>query len=189
MTKAVCGAKKKQGPGDCQRPAGWGTDHPGSGRCKLHGGSSPSGKKAAKREQAEAAVETYGLPREVSPHQALEEELYRTAGHVGWLELEVRRLESLSESVGGSAGGFASEEPVLLLRLYQAERKHLTDVVKTCAQLGLAEAQVRVLKQQGELLAQKVQGMLADLGKALDFDPHEPEVLSVVRRHLTAGAA
>lgn len=25
----------------CQRPAGWGTDHPGQGRCKLHGGSNP----------------------------------------------------------------------------------------------------------------------------------------------------
>jgi hypothetical protein len=25
----------------CNRPAGWGTDHPGQGRCKLHGGSTP----------------------------------------------------------------------------------------------------------------------------------------------------
>jgi|GEM_PF-3592948 len=38
MAKAICGAKKKQGEGVCQQPAGWGTDHPGEGRCKLHGG-------------------------------------------------------------------------------------------------------------------------------------------------------
>lgn len=37
----VCGAKKRQGDGACQRPAGWGTDHVGDGRCKLHGGSTP----------------------------------------------------------------------------------------------------------------------------------------------------
>lgn len=37
----VCGAKKRQGEGDCTRPAGWGTDHVGQGRCKLHGGSNP----------------------------------------------------------------------------------------------------------------------------------------------------
>lgn len=36
-----CGAKKKQGPGTCTQAPGWGTDHPGAGKCKLHGGSSP----------------------------------------------------------------------------------------------------------------------------------------------------
>lgn len=33
----VCGGKKRQG-GLCQRPAGWGTNHVGEGKCKLHGG-------------------------------------------------------------------------------------------------------------------------------------------------------
>lgn len=33
----VCGASNREGQ-PCQRPAGWGTDHPGEGRCKLHGG-------------------------------------------------------------------------------------------------------------------------------------------------------
>jgi hypothetical protein len=39
-----CGALKKQPtvPGErCRRPAGWGTDHVGFGRCKLHGGATP----------------------------------------------------------------------------------------------------------------------------------------------------
>lgn len=35
----ICGAKNKKG-GICSRPAGWGTNHPGSGKCKLHGGAS-----------------------------------------------------------------------------------------------------------------------------------------------------
>src|SRR3712207_5682761 len=37
-----CGARKRQPryPGEtCRRPAGWGTWHPGCGRCKLHGGA------------------------------------------------------------------------------------------------------------------------------------------------------
>lgn len=37
-----CGAKTRSG-GKCKRPAGWGTEHPGDGRCKLHGGASPRG--------------------------------------------------------------------------------------------------------------------------------------------------
>lgn len=35
----VCGATKRDGTGEpCAQPAGWGTDHVGEGRCKLHGG-------------------------------------------------------------------------------------------------------------------------------------------------------
>lgn len=37
-----CGARKRQGSGCCRRPAGWATDHVGQGRCKLHGGATPS---------------------------------------------------------------------------------------------------------------------------------------------------
>jgi hypothetical protein len=35
----LCNSPKKHG-GTCGRPAGWGTNHPGKGRCKLHGGRS-----------------------------------------------------------------------------------------------------------------------------------------------------
>lgn len=52
-----CGAKKKNGPGTCGRTAGWGTKHVGSGRCKLHGGSSTGPKTAeGKRKTAENAI-------------------------------------------------------------------------------------------------------------------------------------
>lgn len=35
------GGKKRQTREPCERPAGWGTPHPGTGKCKLHGGSAP----------------------------------------------------------------------------------------------------------------------------------------------------
>lgn len=37
----TCGSNRKRNAGKCNRPSGWGTDHPGQGRCKLHGGSTP----------------------------------------------------------------------------------------------------------------------------------------------------
>jgi len=37
-----CGAKTRDGT-PCELPAGWGTDHVGWGRCKLHGGATPRG--------------------------------------------------------------------------------------------------------------------------------------------------
>lgn len=39
MAHPTCGAKNRAGS-PCKQPAGWGTDHPGQGRCKLHGGKS-----------------------------------------------------------------------------------------------------------------------------------------------------
>ncbi len=39
---SVCNSRTKQGDGYCERPAGWGTTHAGSGRCKLHSGSTPT---------------------------------------------------------------------------------------------------------------------------------------------------
>jgi hypothetical protein len=42
MHDNICGAKTRAGH-PCKRPAGWGTDHVGSGRCRMHGGASVKG--------------------------------------------------------------------------------------------------------------------------------------------------
>lgn len=36
----LCGGRSRKTGALCKRPAGWGTDHPGTGKCKLHGGCS-----------------------------------------------------------------------------------------------------------------------------------------------------
>lgn len=43
MEQKICGAKAKSTGKPCQHEAGWGTDHPGEGRCKFHGGRSRKG--------------------------------------------------------------------------------------------------------------------------------------------------
>lgn len=181
-TPRHCGGKTRAG-GSCARPKGWGTDHPGTGRCKLHGGSTPNGRKSAQREQAVTAVATYGLPREVDPHAALVEELHRTAGHVAWLGLKVAELQSdhLYGPVGGGEHSIPRQEPHVWVGLYQAERKHFTEVAKTCIACGIAERQVALAEQQGQIIAQVLQAVARDMG--IDKDPRLP---GVVRRHLTA---
>ncbi len=46
--EGICGARNRKGH-PCKLPAGWGTDHVGQGRCKLHGGcaGAPRGNKNA----------------------------------------------------------------------------------------------------------------------------------------------
>lgn len=48
----VCGATTSQKGTPCQQPAGWGTDHVGEGRCKLHGGSNTGPKDASGNKNA-----------------------------------------------------------------------------------------------------------------------------------------
>lgn len=182
-----CGAATRAG-GACGLPAGHGTDHVGIGKCKRHGGSTPNHRKAAKKQQAVAAVATYGLAREIDPHEALLEELHRTAGHVAWLQqvvsdLEQNDLTHLIVTGGGDDDRkleVIDERPNVYLDLYQRERKHFTDVAKTCIAVGIEERRVRVAEQTGAVLAQVIRGVLSDLGVA-----DRPEVPDVVRRHLT----
>lgn len=89
----VCGAKTRSG-GTCQKPAGWGTDHAGVGRCRLHGGKSPikhgryssvRGVLAEKMAKHAADTDPIDLIPELSMLRALLE---------GWLEKNTDTIET-----------------------------------------------------------------------------------------------
>src|SRR5438105_5262035 len=65
--KLTCGAKR-HGGGICGMTAGWGTSHPGIGRCKYHGGSMPTHVMAAATEEHRRLL---GVPMEINPLDAL----------------------------------------------------------------------------------------------------------------------
>lgn len=110
-----CGGKKRSVEGgNCTRPAGWGTSHVGIGRCKLHGGGSPSHVAAAERIQVEQLAARYSTPRDVHPLQGVLEQYHRLAGQIAWLEAKVNELpegelfwgvESETDKPGGPDGG------------------------------------------------------------------------------------
>lgn len=139
MTGTAAG-KKRQSEGACTRPAGWGTNHGGIARCKLHRCSTANNGKAAKVAKASDAVQTYGLPVDVNPHVALLEEAHRTAGRVRWLGTIVAALDrgalvwGITEEADNIATGFPGTDveraaaPNIWLELYHRERAHLVKV-------------------------------------------------------------
>lgn len=165
----------------CDRPAGWGTDHPGIGRCKWHGGAAPTYAIEAQQIAAGKAVAQYGLPVEVDPHTALLGELYRTQGHVEWLRVRVAEIETdaMVGPVGGGQGGYPSYEPSVWIRMYQQERTHLSKVAKSCIDAGIAERQVKIVEQQAQLFAGALQSILTQLGVA-----DHPDAPRIVRKEL-----
>jgi hypothetical protein len=183
-----CGGPRKHGAGPCTQTAGWGTDHPGTGRCKLHGGATYSHRRNAEQQRAQAAVVTFGLRRDVGPEEALLEEVQWTAGHVEWLRRQVQDLDPAGLSWGlseersggvppavpgdGPAGEAATEsepartykagEPVIV-KLYREERRHLVDVCRAAASVGVSERLVRLREREGQLLVAGLQGLVAEL--------------------------
>jgi len=184
-----CGARTKA-QDLCRKGAGWGTDHPGFGACKLHGGNMPNHIRAAQLHEAAEAVQYYGLPRDVDPFDALLEELARTAGHVDWLRMQVGTLTD-SDLINpvGTAGPTESGaiqtpryEPHAFVRLYQEERDHLTKVAATCIKVGIDERKIEIAERQGALIAVVLNGVLKELG----IDPESAQ--EILRKHLAMAA-
>jgi hypothetical protein len=164
----ICGAKRTgrswAGPGVCCQPAGWGTNHLGYGKCKLHGGGLPSHVTQATQEKilveamTNPSVNTlYGSPKEIGPHEALLAEIHRTSGHVEWLQSHISALEGPAELRQHSDLGV---QPSVWITMYQQERQHLVRVCKAAIDAGVAERHVRVAEQQGALIAQALQAFI-----------------------------
>lgn len=194
MTPPKCPGHNREGA-PCSLTAGHGTDHKGVGCCKFHGGSTPTGRAAARRQAAEQAVVTYGLPREIDPHAALLEELHRTAGHVAWLGQKIAAFETDGQlkqygaatvvEENGEDGAAKTrtllyEKPAIWVELYNRERRHFAEVAKTCISVGIEERRVQLAEQQGQLIAEVLRGVLTELG-VID----RPETPAIVRKHLT----
>ena len=153
---------------------------------------------AAKAEQqARQAVETYGLPLDITPSEALLDEVRYTAGHVAWLRGKVRELEDgalvwgVTEESDKQATDFPGTDtvraarPNVWLDLYYRERRHLIDVTKAALAAGIEERRVRLAEAQGLLLAQVIRAILGDLDLTAE---QEAKAAEVVPRRLRAVA-
>jgi hypothetical protein len=126
-------------------------------------------------ELAQRAVDTYGLPRDISPTDALLEEVRFTAGHVAWLRQRVSELapDALTwgtrEVVDKQATEFTGTDTTeaaavnVWLELYYRERKHLVDVCKAAISVGIEERYVRLEEAKGQLVADLIRRILGRL--------------------------
>lgn len=152
MTKR-CNANRSKGRGKCQRPAGWGTDHAGSGRCKLHGGSSPGGRKAAAKEAAlEFARGALGDAVPGSPLDAMQESVDLARGLILWYRHELSSaallLAGTEEEKAKGLGRIAELRPS-----YEDAIKLENVVSKAAIDAGVAERRQRLAELQAEFVA------------------------------------
>lgn len=162
-TGAICGARKRGNNGQCKLAAGWGTDHPGIGKCKVHGGNLPNHVKAAAKEEYRILL---GTPMEINPLDALIWCIKIRAGEVRWLSDRLKELDQkawVEETLVGKQ-----------FHLYARERQHaMSDLARysqMAISLGIAERAVKLAETYGDLLADFIKGLLQDLWPHLDED-------------------
>lgn len=168
---------------------------PGAKTCRFHGSGTKRSKAKAARvvaaREAEKAVATLGLAVDISPTDALLEEVKWTAGHVAWLRERVEELDEEALTWGtaqhssGPEGTTITEKagPSIWYELYAQERRHLVVVCAAALRAGVEERRVQVAEAQGAQLAAVIRAILDDLRLTA---AQQKLVASVVPRHLRA---
>lgn len=167
-----CGAKTRSG-GKCGRPKGWGTEHPGTGHCKFHGGSTPSGQKHAAKELGLIM----GAQMDIEPHEALLTCVRIAAGEVAYCSAEIAELKQATESTR------FGKKLDMWIEVRQIAVAQLAKYSKMALDAGVAERQVQIAERYGEMLAALVGGILSDLKLTKGQREKAPEI---VRRHMSA---
>jgi hypothetical protein len=189
-----CPAQSKQKKQQCGKPAGWGTDHVGSGLCRIHGGTSPGGRKQGQRIAATKAARTLGLPVEIDPAEALLQEVWRSQGHVIWYGEVVAQLRKsdvgwgiTKEKRGGDDWGTTNEAKVnIYVALYNEERKHLARVSAEAIKAGVEQKRLDLETHRAEMVV----SMLGSIFDGLELTPEQASKLDeLVPKALTGLAA
>lgn len=149
----------------CTMPAGWGTEHLGYGYCSQHGGNTRYKNRHGIKLQIQAQLREasrimYGEPIDITPEDAIMQELYRTAGHIAWLENLIQGWEDTDPMTQYVKG--AGIQKSVWMTMYDTERDRLVQVSKTAAGMGIAERRVQVIEEQGRQMAALLRLFLQD---------------------------
>lgn len=92
--KQLCGAQRPNQPKGvtCTQRAGWGTDHPGIGKCKRHGGATHTHIAAAEEQLARQECVRLGIPIRMNAAEAMVQEIEEAAGNVAFYRSLVAEL-------------------------------------------------------------------------------------------------
>ena len=172
----TCGAPKRSDREPCTRPAGWGTGHPGVGRCKLHGGSLPNNEAAGIRDLEERRARTI-LQRLEQP-EPIEHPVYEllklAAETRAWQHVLRERMAELPELNIEDRQGVDRERA--LVALYERSLDRSAKLLVDMAKLDLKARSLALQQEQARQI-------MADMTEALQragLGEHE----LTVRTHL-----
>lgn len=170
--KQLCGAQRLgEDKGVlCKQRAGWGTDHPGTGYCKRHGGNTATHRASAQTELVKQAAVRYGLAVDIDPAVAMMQLVAKSYGSVLYLEARVAELDE----------PFLGDRPHVAWQMLQVERKHHAEVCRDAVRAGVERRAIEL----AEGTARQVVQVMAAFAARLGFDPADPRVREAGREAL-----
>jgi hypothetical protein len=177
--KNLCGAKKRQGEGCCKRPAGWGTDHAGTGTCKLHGGKTRNHVTAAVEEQARQVLARLDVAAVENPLTVLAE---LTGQSLAWRDVIAEKVNELGNLRYQTEHG---EQLRAEIALFERAMDRCAKFAVEMARLNIDERLAKVTERQTEIVAGALAAALGEMG----LSPEEQrDARNRVARHLRSVA-
>lgn len=164
----ICGAAKSNGE-PCTQPAGYGTDHPGKGRCRWH----PKGTGLAATANAAAEAGGLGGPVHTTPGKAILGVLAIATGHLVYCSAKVAEIEQ---------GELWTDEGHLNKWVRWQERlsDRVAKYAATAVGMGVAERQGALVEAQTRM----VTGLLENVIRELDLTPEQRKKIGpAIRKH------
>lgn len=173
-----CLAKRHRSELRCQLPAGWGTPHPGHGRCKLHGGSAPSGRVAGLTAQAAAELERLEVAPVVNPLA----ELARLAGKARqWEALLSARVAELADLT--PEGG---EQVHALIPLWERALDRCGSFCAVLARLDIDQRVVDIQVASAKIVAGMIEAMMNRIFDRAGFNYQPDAVRRIIVEEIEA---
>jgi hypothetical protein len=203
-----CGAHPDSPKGPCRAPKGSGTDHPGHGRCRHHGGNTPSGRQHGHKEAAQAAMSTFGIGDAGTddPIGALMGVLRHATAAAAFCEAQIAALEpdqlirgtrSVRRTVtpgagpnGGDTVTTVTEAGTLIspwLDLLARQQDRVTKVSAVLLQHGVDQLALQIEQQAVTDLVAVIRGILDDLHLSSEQQALVPDVVPTRLRALQGG--
>lgn len=159
--KPRCGARGKRTGLPCRLVRGDRTDHPGAGRCWLHGGRTPNGRRFAAREAAANVLRELRIDVDVDPISSL----YEAVRVAAWREIGLRQmLEGRAVLYGPDHLGDLRED--IVAQMHREALDARARIAKMAVDAGLDERMVRLAERQADILVQLVEVVLEAAGAA-----------------------
>lgn len=196
---AYCGAPltKRRDGSTCRRRPGWGTDHPGVGRCRYHLGNTPNHRRSAAkilaRREAAAGARIGLLPDEAlalaDPAEQLLRALTMAAADMHYwarrvAELEAEGAELTGETVHLTGTGTGEAKRHIYVQLYEDAQHRTATIAAMCLRAKVAEERTRIARELSSVLADCMHAF----AQALGHSPLDPRVRSAMRQALLPAA-
>lgn len=183
-----CGANGRSGR-PCARPAGWGTDHVGVGRCKLHGGSTPSHQRSAAVILAEQACESLGIPIETDGITALTNRLWEAEGDLWFYREQVAALGIDITEVEEGGGEFAASRrvPHVLVTLYHQAQERSAKIAAECIKAGVEQRRLELDQARAAEVFRCVAEALKAMGLADRLEEFRHAFAAAIRGRVLLG--